>query len=248
MVHILLLAVLAVLSHDIEGTYQKYLEVPPALKAILDQHVDELTQLIDSCEDHNCDTPERVKRFSWLPDYYVKYDTTRRIPGAALIAASIEKYGLNLLAIPQKYVYHIPGRDSTMSNHNYLVVSPSVERLARKPLNLAQVKQLLLIGKYAQFTDWRGNLFFTASDTLTFIDTGYDIKKRTEDSLRERYLHSIHNLVRDIKVDDEAYQYIIETLTNQRKKASKKAAQDIKKILDKLPGLRKPLKQEPPQS
>ncbi len=207
------------ICQDVSAAFKRYLEVPNKIKVILDKHIDELIPLIDACEDHNCKSKERVAHFSWLPDYYIKYDVERRINGAVEIDACIKKYGLNRLVIPQKYIYRVKGRGREINNHNYLVVAPRVIGRERKPLAIKHVQQLIAVAKHTHFRDFgKNNLLFTRSDTLTFIDTGHDL----EEEIGIHYLKAIERLVRDFKMEDDAFGYVMNDLKKSGKKISRK--------------------------
>ncbi len=220
-------------------TFERYLHVPDDIRKIIDKHVDDVLPLIEACEDHKCKTGERVGYFSWLPDYYIKYDIERRINGAAQIDACIKKYHLDLLAVPQKYIYRVKGRGRAINNHNYLVVVPRVIGYKRKSLTVDQVKQLIIVAKNTQFWDfWQDNLHFTPSDKLMFIDTGFDVEKRTEDSKFSYYLEAMERLVRYFKMDDDAFNYLMSDLKNGKRTVPKRFWHPIARCLAKLPRVR----------
>lgn len=223
-----------------QGFTNLYEPVDKDIRKILDAHVDEVLPLIEACEkDPHCKTVQRVARFSWLPNYFVKYDVIRRIEGAAQLDECIKKYGLHHLRVARKYVYRIKGRSEKINNHNYVVVAPLVESRPPRPLSLSQVKQLVIVMQHTQYWDfWKDNLFFTDTNTLTFIDTGFDLEKRPYDSKLSHYLEAIRRLARYFKMDDDAFEYLREKLKELLRQEHKRFSGDIKKMLNSLPGMR----------
>jgi hypothetical protein len=229
-----------VTGYPVYALYNRGLLVPDDVRVILDTHVQEVTPLIEACErDPHCKTKQRVGYFSWLPDYFIKYDVVRRMEGAAQLDACIKKHKLHLLSVPQKYLYRVKGRGKQLNNHNYLVVSPRVVGGQPKPLSLSQVKQLVVIIQEIQFWDfWKDNLFFTEGDTLTFIDTGFDTQRRTYGSKLSHELEAISRLVRYFILEDDAFAYLIETLKNLKKRHPRRFHKEINTHLDKLSRIR----------
>lgn len=227
-------------SAMLQGSTSLYKPVDKDIRKILDAHVNEVLPLIEACErDPHCKTVQRVARFRWLPDYFVKYDVMRRIGGAAQLNECIKKYGLHHLRVARKYVYCIKGRSERVNNHNYVVVAPLVKSRPTRPLSLSQVKQLVILMQHTQYWDfWKDNLFFTDNDTLTFIDTGFDFEKRSYDWKLSHYLEAIRRLARYFTMEDDAFEYLREKLKDLLRDEPKRFSGDIRKTLNKLPDTR----------
>lgn len=180
--------------------------VPSELKKILDQHTSDLTRIIRKCNNaYHCKVSYGVKEFDWLPGYLVKYNMSR-IMGAEKLRACIEKHNLNLIKIPEKYLYHIPGTPDDLLNANYLVIVKKVTPVAPYPFNAEQVRQLSkLIRKLGFWEIYSKNLFQTENGTITIIDT--EIKGLNEDKKLtgfSRFISWSGKIIYDYGLDREA--------------------------------------------
>lgn len=193
------------------SNFMEYLPVSEEIRTSLDAHVDELTLLIDLCEKNKCQHGIGVAEFPWLPNFLIKYDVIRRINGAAQLDECIKKYSLDLLAVPQKYIYHIKGRAETTSKHNYLVVVPKVVRQKPVPLGSTHIKQLCTLMEHTDFYDpWKDNIFFTGANMLTIIDTGIDVQKGPFSFNLKNFLRGLEMLVGSFDIEEKAFADLIE--------------------------------------
>ena len=147
----------------------KYL-VDSTLAALLDTHADEIFENI--AQIHRGTQTHGVWKFHWLPGYFVKYGLTR-IDGMETIKDCIRRNNLYLLGVPDKKVYHIKGRPTTVSNLNYAVIVKEVSRdLNPRPLTLEHVRQLSVLIERSHYVDLHvSNYVRTAGSKLFIIDT-----------------------------------------------------------------------------
>ncbi len=147
-------------------------ELPTDVKNILDAHASELQELLKHA-DHNARMGYNVRQKDWLPGYYIK-NGIQRVKNAQKLNAVIEEYNLNLLCVPEKYVYHVPGRPDCVSDENYLVIVRKIDGNAGKGqcLNVEHVKQLCILAEAAPHYDLHpANYVLRKDGTLVIIDT-----------------------------------------------------------------------------
>ncbi len=128
-----------------------------------------------------------------VPDLLIKYMpsnskkmglfTTNRNVGrvtfADQIAHLIDKYHMEQVVVPQKWLYHIPGAKQDLSDANYLVIAQRLDildddanTLQWRGINVDQEDEVRTIIKEIGFHDVRPeNLCFTTDRKIAFIDT-----------------------------------------------------------------------------
>lgn len=146
--------------------------LPSKVKKVMDAHAEELAQMCADCKKvSRCSYFKGgVRVFDWLSGYIVKYDI-RRIVGANKIRQCIKENKLDLLRVPQKYLYHLNEKSKEINSQNYLVVVPLIEAKPH-PITARHIKQMcVLINKtgYCDIDIW--NVWETENNTLTIIDT-----------------------------------------------------------------------------
>ncbi len=148
--------------------------------ALLDTHSRTLSNLVTSIHS----TPMQkngVWQFEWLPGYYVKYNVERVLMRERL-AHCIEKYSLNLLHTPEKFLYHIKGRPTQLHNLNYVVLIKEVQpdpAAQEEPMTLEQVEQFItLIEKTGHCSTFGCNYLRLSDRRISFIDTDGTFNKK----------------------------------------------------------------------
>ena len=147
--------------------------VEPEIAAILDTHSNEIKHVLKVCNEHTCKKIRHaVWEFPWLPGYIIKYSIDR-IVGAELIRTCIDTYNLDLLTVPDKFLYHVPGRAKELTNLNYLVVEKKLEvDFIQSPFSLEQTKQMCTLIKVTGYIDaHKNNVLRLKNKKLAFIDT-----------------------------------------------------------------------------
>lgn len=195
------------------------------IRAVLDQHADQLYSLVDKIHQ----TPYQkhgVWKFDWLPGYYVKYNV-KRLFMRERIASCITKNNLNLLSIPQKYLYPIKGRPEAVHNLNYLIVVEDVPSVAHsKPLGIEYAHQLVkLIKETGHCSTYACNYLELEDGKLAFIDTDGTFNKKN--SIRG----IIDLLRRDLSsyYTEEARTYLIDQLARSMVRLTSAEQQIAKK-------------------
>ncbi len=155
-------------STDLVTRYQ----VDPEVKQILDDHINEVKRAFKK-NGEGCIKKGKVYEFSWLPGYIIKGQAKTRIRGLEKMRSSIRKHNLDLLMVPDKRVYHIPGKPKKFTDHNYLLVIPKYhtqEGLA--PFTLEQTQQIWAFVLKSGYGDFKPNNYFRVNeDQLVVIDT-----------------------------------------------------------------------------
>lgn len=209
-------------------------EMPKELRTTLDQHREELRQFAKEktkLSNNSLFFPKKlgltlgqgVTRFDWLPGYYVKYHINRA-NGANILKECIKNENLNVLAVPNKYLY--PLYDETVPPHdkNCLVIAEKIEKNENQTLDASHINQLITLHKKTGFYDMHpGNLLISNDNKCYIIDTGgafwnpwrnYIISSWFIDWFEEPYyLYSLHRN----KTTSEAESVIGEAL--QKKKS-----------------------------
>lgn len=230
---LMLLIGMGIQAHAIQ--IQKY-EIEPHIKAILDEHSQEIAEKIESV--HTTTQWHGVWEFPWLPGYYVKYGL-ERIKGVERIRKCIIKNHLDGITTPDKRIYHIKGRSSTISNLNYAVVIKAVESAKdKKPLSLEQVKQLGEIIRKADYVDMNHSNYIQMDDGrlclidtegifnpdqhikgfLRMIGTGHDLNNHyTEEALVHLFSQVKEELIKRPSNSSFALPYLMKALKSQSK-------------------------------
>lgn len=98
----------------------------------------------------------------------------RRISQAEAICSYVQKYELNDIVVPQKYLFHLPGRDADLINNNYLIFCEKLD-LSKKSLGHLtrdQIKQVCkIIGKIGMCDGQAENIRLLKNGKVAFIDT-----------------------------------------------------------------------------
>lgn len=163
--------------------------LPADAKKALDSHASELKEFLKKC---NNGMGFNVCKKEWLPGYYIKYGI-QRVNNAEKLKAIIKEHNLDLLSVPEKYLYHVPETADQLSDQNYVAVVKEVSGNHGKGqfLNEKQVKQLCKVALHAKHYDLHPANYISQKDgTLVIIDTDahampstQEIKQREEDWL-----------------------------------------------------------------
>ncbi len=150
----------------------KSIWVPEHIKAVLDAHSHAIINSIDSMRVPRKKYNDGVWQFDWLPGYYIKYGI-ERINGRKKIKKCIERYQLDLITVPQKWLYHIKGRPHTLSNDNYIVIAQEIiGESDLPPLTINHMKQFSTIIEKTAYYDLRYSNYKRCKDgTICLIDT-----------------------------------------------------------------------------
>jgi hypothetical protein len=107
-------------------------------------------------------------------DCYIKYGIDR-VRNAIRLREFITKHHLDLLEIPEKFLYHIPGRPTAFEDENYVVVAKRIEHIKTKydfyTLNKHQTMQLYSLCIENNYYLFRHNYFITPRGTVAIVDT-----------------------------------------------------------------------------
>jgi hypothetical protein len=227
------------LAAESEGAFISKYAVGEDLKAILDDHSEEIEAALK--EFNQRDTKKRkikkhgVWRFPWLPGYFIKYNLDR-IYGMERMLKCIKRHNLDLIKLPDKRIYHIKNRPTTLSNDNYLVVIQGVEpETDLGPITLKQVQQLGVLMKETGYVSMtKTNYIRGKNDVVTMIDTestfdynnpflgfrrllsaGHSVDEYTEEAVKY-ILRELGRIIRTSHPKD-AYDQIIGYLKNSNK-------------------------------
>ncbi len=102
-----------------------------------------------------------------------------RVRGAQQIAQVIERYNLQHIIVPQKFLYHLPGTPYKLTDENFLVVAQRLDLVDEELmprmwdiLNVEQEDELAkVIKKVGYFDVSEDNICFTTDGKIAFIDT-----------------------------------------------------------------------------
>lgn len=151
--------------------------LPAHVQALLDQHAQQLQILANAAHDQpHLRMGRHVHEMPWLPGYFIKYGV-KRFYNAQKLKSIIQAHRLNLLCVAKKYLYHIPGRPTTLSDKNYLVIVKKVEKDIspsgdqRQILNLEQIQQLCYVALKARHYDLHTSNYILSKGKLVIIDT-----------------------------------------------------------------------------
>lgn len=169
----LCLAVAQCTAIDALSTH-KALTIPCAIQELLDGHTLELQDLLKEWNSRpDARMGWNVCTKEWLPGYYLKYGI-ERVAHAQKIKDLIETHALCMLAVPDKYIYHVPGLSSEVSNETCIVVARAATGKNGKGqcIGLEQVKQLCKLAELAHHYDLHpANLVTTLDGKIMIIDT-----------------------------------------------------------------------------
>ncbi len=143
--------------------------VDPSIEVLLDAHAHTLARKIDKLHGKRLRHALGVWQFDWLPGYYVKYGV-ERIKGVDRLKRCIDNYNLTLLAVPDKRLYHIPGRSKALTNDNYVIVVPAIEKHpVHQPLSVEEVTQLCTLIKKTGYMDMTDTNYRRAPDGKIYL-------------------------------------------------------------------------------
>jgi len=191
-----------------EDAYIRKYAVDPEIAAILDAHHDDIARVLRKAADAGR-TEHTTWNFPWLPNYMVKLNI-KRITGMERIKKCIEEYNLDLITVPDKRLYHIKGRPTSLSSKNYLVVVKMSETDPhRKPLSLRHMQQIITLMKKSTYISFSAsNYIRTYHDKIVMIDTesNFDIRQLLSGGYI-RLIAAKHDISRDFT--KEALQYLL---------------------------------------
>lgn len=229
--------IINVVSSENEDLFQKY-AVSSHIAALLDSHFPELEDMHDWCtknifcpQGHNecrCSGEESrgVRKFSWLPGYLVKFGVSR-VPGAQLARALIAEQKLDLLVVPDKYLYHMLGRPKDLSNANYLVIVQELDLDFGRSINVAQIRQCFKAIEFLLLKDIQSlNIIPTRDGKLSLIDFEAasfwgDLAQELRPSCSQqiflgyvRFIEEQGEFLRHHLIEKDAYEFIVEEIKN----------------------------------
>lgn len=182
------------------------------LASKLNANKDRLLRLIEPTDEAAIQHP--VWELPWLPHYLIKRDICR-IEGMEKIRSCIETYSLDLITVPQKYIYHIPGRPQELNDSNYYIVEPKLAFKKNLPFTVLEVQQLQTIITHTGYSDLKkSNILRLENNQIAIIDT-------ESSAFGEEPCIGLMRLITysggfDLYEDftDEAFEYIILELRN----------------------------------
>lgn len=150
--------------------------VPNEIKQALDKKSHELIALSSKWHER-ADTRMGLNTASvTLPNgekYYIKYGI-ERITNALKVKDVIAKHNLYLLSVPDKYLYHVPGKSEELSDENYLVIAKAIEGKCGlgSEIGFFHVQQLYCLAIEANHYDMHcANYVLTDENKIVIIDT-----------------------------------------------------------------------------
>ncbi len=164
------------LSAEDEAFIKKH-RAPLSMVKALDRHTGKFSSIVEQCEQGSChiyNGQERhlVWQFKNLSGYFVKYGIDR-IHGAEKIQQCIDTYGLDRLAVPKKYIYHIKGKGRALTSSNYLIVAKKLDSIKKSlPFDDEQVCQICTLLRETGYNDFVvNNLRWLPNGKIGIIDT-----------------------------------------------------------------------------
>lgn len=144
------------------GLYESK-QLPFDVEVVLDAHSSELSKM---------GLYQPPLKLDKLPGYWIKRDINR-IGNAEKLETVIQENKLNLITVPNKYLYHIPGKPDALTSENYLVISQEVlSDQGEKKLSLKHAQQLCTVMLKANLHDLHPKNYIQQKDgTLAIIDT-----------------------------------------------------------------------------
>ena len=149
-------------------------ELPVHIRRILDKHDGELQELLIKWNKYpDLQGGINVTSKEWLPGYFIKYDIERAI-NATRLKSFLQQKKLDLIDVPQKYVYQVFDKEAASTTKNSIVIAEQIEgsegigyRLSSK-----QASQLETVKKEAHHKDlYARNYIITKNDKIYIIDT-----------------------------------------------------------------------------
>lgn len=201
-IKIWLLTLLSVISGNLYC--MDYPQVPAEVQQILDQHPAEMAAIAQQFEKNStARLGINVLQPEWLPGYFIKYGK-ERILNQAKLRRIIDMHQLNLLSVPNKYLYD-----------KHIVIAEKIEGKngAGQNLNIEQVQQLWSLSKYANHCDTHpGNYVTTADGRLVIIDTDDSAMPKRPGDFTSKFRTSIKYNEQKQHFSAEAYQWLTDTI------------------------------------
>ncbi len=218
--------------------------VDPALAEFLDRHSDEIYYKLK--ETHDGRRKWGVWTFRWLPGYYVKYGLAR-IAGREKILDCIQRHNLDKVTVPDKFVYHVKGRPTKLSDLNYAVIIEKVPAAKHPPpITREEMEQLCTVMEDTGYISMTGkipskgpNYIRTLDGKFSIIDTEsrFDHHRPIKGFLRIIRTHTLNK-----ELSDEATQLVFEKfekLMLQHPSMIKETLRELKSYLERQPHSRK---------
>lgn len=188
--------------------------LPADVKTILDEHSEELKGLLHEWNAR----PDARMGFNvawrpWLQGYCIKYGI-ERVENAQKLKNVIEKRKLDLLAVPDKYLYPVCDSMEIVSNDTHVVIAKVVKGKSGKGIGLSldQLKQLYQLAILGGHYDLHiGNMVNTQEGKVFIIDTDKlsmptleEIKELKHDWLLHgnRLCHTVSSFVEPETIND----------------------------------------------
>lgn len=169
------------------------MELPNDVKSILDGHINELKIFLGTCKE-GYRSGYNVRQFPWLKNYFIKYEVDR-VSNANKLRHIIKEHKLDLLTVPDKYLYHISGQPLEIVNGNYVVVAKKCQgRLGYGAcINLEQVRQLYKVCKYTPYYAMvTNNYIILPNGKIAIIDTDNEAMPNS-DEISHLHSHWLQN-------------------------------------------------------
>lgn len=156
------------LSEEDKRFIEKY-QVSQEVADILDRYYDDYYDDFKKCWRRK--KPRFAKVFTDLPEYYVKYGLNR-IAGMEIAKECIKNNTLTCLTVPNKYIYHVPGRPLELKSENYLVVAERKHGKRPKLFSFEEVVQICLFLRETGCCDFIGrNTLRLKNQQIVYFDT-----------------------------------------------------------------------------
>ena len=157
----------------------------------------------------DCRNPNYVgaaAEFNWLPGYIVKLDAEQRVKGGQYLKKCITDNNLDLIIIPDQYLYIIPESYHPYTELTELSIGKKIEGIQGKDqtINVHQTKQFIKLIIETGIADlkWR-NLVHCEDGKIALIDT---------ESFWGSY-YGLHSLLDNIR--DKEIRFLVENEINQ---------------------------------
>jgi len=190
-----------------------------SIKAILDEHKEELFEAFTSCNPDVCLQKRRVYEFPWLPGYVVKKNLSR-IRGVERARRIAEENNLDCIEFPEKRAYEVDGR--------VFIIVPKVNPDPNpEPFTLRQVQQLWKFVLKSNYNDLhKENYMRLKNGKIVIIDTEQRSFGRMFRGLarfiRNHYPHDY---------EEDAFKYVLENLADY---FAHNIPQDIHNLSDRI--------------
>lgn len=214
----------------------------PEIAAVLDAHAEEINAAIEKATHTKKKMKHAIWQFSWLPGYYVKFHVNR-VMGREMLLDAIRKHKLRLLTVPDKYVYHIPGRPRELASYNYLVVEPELSvKKSWEPFSLQEMQELCTLIKETGYADCNNGNFLRLTDTNQIVIVDTEMKnfspKKYLGLLRLVIGYSRYNINTDFT--QEAFKHLLDELRQALPKKPQKYAYYYAYLVEYFNGLKAP--------